>query len=512
MNILLIHPYITVTTRETVLTEPIGLMSLASYLEEIYKDKIKVNILDLYALGDDNLKEKDDMYVFGLNDKKEIEEQLRIFSPDLIGIHCNFTGFCQDSYQLAAIVKSLCPGIPVILGGAHATMEAEKILEEHLCIDYVVCGEGELTLKELTDIFIQERGQDVSGITGLCYRNSDGTIIRNQDRQLIADIDSLPFPSRKFINTDFYMRMNAKSLPFTKREPLGILMTSRGCPFNCIFCSTKIMWKRHWRALSAERVIQDIEHLIKTEGVREIVIYDDQFIINKKRVHKICDYLIVKKLGITLSLPAGTSVWLIDETLLKKMKKAGFYRLCFPIETGNLNSIKFIRKKINLSEILEKIKIANRLGFWTQGNFILGFPYETRKEIEETIKYAYNCGLDYVFFYIAKPFAGSEMYDIYKKEGLIQGIPHSSQIFVSDCDTKTLKADELNEIYAQAVNGYLPYKLKWYMNPRNFFNSLLVKLRSLDDIRYAMKILDLLVIRKIYNKFKTALSGSNAKL
>ena len=274
-------------------------------------------------------------------------------------------------------------------------------------------------------------------------------------------------------------------------------MTSRGCPFNCIFCSTKMMWKRQWRALSAERVIEDIEYMVKNFGVREIIIYDDQFIVDKKRVHRICDLIIEKKLNITLSLPAGTSAWLLDKALLRKMKKAGFYRLCFPIETGNENTIKFIRKNINLNEVLKKIRLANKLGFWTQGNFIIGFPYETREEIEETIRFAYNSGLDYVVFYIAKPYAGSEMYEIYKKEGLLTKVGPCSDILVSDCDTKTMKASELNKIYSRAVKGYLPYKFVWYLKPYNFYNYLLPKFRTFQGISYSMKLFYLITTKKI---------------
>ncbi|MCK5600234.1 radical SAM protein, partial [Candidatus Pacearchaeota archaeon] len=462
MNILLIHPYITTITREIVLTEPFGLMSLATYIEDVLGDSVNVSILDLYALGCDKPRHKGDMYVYGVNDENVIKTYLKTYSPDFVGIHCNFTGYCDDAYEIAAIVKRVLPEVPVTLGGAHVTMEAKTVLKENPYIDYVVRGEGEITLKELICMLMNGKEAEPEKIDGLSYRKIDGTVVMNPERKLIPDINQLPTPDRKFVDMERYMELNNRALPFTKKKPLGIIMTSRGCPFNCIFCSTKMMWKRQWRALSAERVIEDIEYMVKNFGVREIIIYDDQFIVDKKRVHRICDLIIEKKLNITLSLPAGTSAWLLDKALLRKMKKAGFYRLCFPIETGNENTIKFIRKNINLNEVLKKIRLANKLGFWTQGNFIIGFPYETREEIEETIRFAYNSGLDYVVFYIAKPYAGSEMYEIYKKEGLLTKVGPCSDILVSDCDTKTMKASELNKIYSRAVKGYLPYKFVWY--------------------------------------------------
>ena len=182
------------------------------------------------------------------------------------------------------------------------------------------------------------------------------------------------------------------------------------------------MWGRQWRGRSAQNVVREIEELITNYGVREIAFYDDQFLVDKKWVHDICDLIIRRKLGIFLSLPAGTSVWMADEQLLRKMKKAGFYRLNFPVESGNLRSLSFIRKPVKLNSVTEIIKSACKLGFWTSANFIIGFPYETKDEIKQTIKFAYNCGVDYPFFFIARPFPGSEMYDIYKREGLLRGM------------------------------------------------------------------------------------------
>lgn len=502
MNVLLIHTYISARFPGISLTEPLGLMALASFLEESFGAKIKVNILDLYALGQDIPQKNNNLYITGIYNKKEIGAHLEKYNPDFVGIHCNFSSFCQDSYEVAAIVKYFIPKIPVVIGGAHASMEAKNILMEHSYIDYVVCGEGENILKELITTLMNADYNSISTIKGICYRERDGTVVRTPERELIADINQLPVPDRKFIDSEFYMKMNSKSLPLAKKKPLGTIMTSRGCPFDCIFCSTKMMWKRRWRALTAERVMQDIEHLVNAYSVSEIVIYDDQFIIDKKRVHRICDYLIERNLKITLSLPAGTSVWLLDKELLIKMKKAGFYRLCFPIESGNEKTIKFIRKNINLNDILEKIKLTNKLGYWTQGNFILGFPYETREEIEKTIKFAYTCGLDFAFFYIAKPFAGSEMYDLYKKEGLLDKTERSSQIYTSDCNTKTLTSTELNQIHAEAVKGFLPHKLIWCMNPYNLYNYIFPKIKTYEDLCYAARLFYFIFLKNLFNKCK----------
>ena len=288
---------------------------------------------------------------------------------------------------------------------------------------------------------------------------------------------------------DRYLQSNRRTLFFTKQEPVATIMTSRGCPFNCIFCSTKVVWERNWRPRSPEVTVREIEMLIADYGVREVAIQDDQFLADKKRVGRICDLLIEKNLKITLSIPSGTSIWLADEEVLRKMKRAGFYRLCFPIETGNEATLKFIRKPVTLAKARETVALVNRLGFWTQGNFIIGFPYETREQIQETIRYAFHSGLDYVFFCIAKPYAGSDMYEIFFKEGLLEKVARGSTIHSANYDTTTMTAVELQEIRDRASRNFLIYKLVSYLNPVNFFRYLVPKLRSPRGIRYAAKIL-----------------------
>lgn len=491
MKILLIHPYISSNNRFTVLTEPIGLLCLASYMEE---SGYEVEILDLYARGVDSIVKRGKLYTKGVSDKPTIIQLVRGYRPDLIGITCNFTEYAPDAFELAKLIKSNI-NVLLVIGGAHVSMDAEDTLRQNEAIDVVVRGEGEIVFKRLIEAV--ECGRTFDNIEGITYKNNKGEIISNPKQTLIKDMDTLPIPDRSKIPMNIYLRTNSMALQFIKKEPVATIMTSRGCPFNCIFCSSKAMWERKWRPRSPEKVLEEIEALVTDFGVNEVAIYDDQFIVDKRRVERLCDLLIERKLDISLSIPSGTSVWLAGEKLLKKMKRAGFYRLCFPIETGNENTMKFIKKPINLKDTKKLIKIANRIGFWTQGNFIIGFPYESKEEIRSTIKYAYDSGLDYAFFYIAQPCAGSEMYEIFKKEGLLMNIARLSNVERAGYDTKTMKAHELQFIRNRASSWYLPRKLLTYMNPINFYNMLLPKLSSIDDIRYALKIF-IKIIKKAF--------------
>ncbi len=507
MKVLLIQSYTTTDNPDMALTEPLGLLSLASYLNYVSSNNVEVSILDLFALGYDKCKKNNGMYVKGISEKNQIVKYLKDFRPNVVGITCNFTAYAQDSLEVAKIVEEFSGDVSIVMGGAHATMEADHILRNHAYIDYIVRGEGEITFYELVNAI--ENNCGVENIRGISYRKESGEIISNPDRDLIEDLDSLPIIDRKFINVETYKKINSDALLFAKNNPVATIMTSRGCPFNCIFCSTKIMWRKTWRARNPENILREIEYLVNEYGIKEIAIQDDQFVIDKKRVNEVCELIIQKKLNISFSIPSGTSIWLVDCDLLKKMKQAGFYRLCFPVETGNENTLKFIKKPVNLVKVKETIRIANKLGYWTQGNFIIGFPYETKEEIMQTIEYAYNSGLDYVIFFIAKPYAGSEMYEIFRKEGLLDSIIRASHIKRSDYDTTTMKAEELNKIYNNAVKGFFIRKVIFYIKPVNFYNYLLPKFRSYQDCRYAFKILIVLIKNIVVPTFKDRFCRNN---
>jgi anaerobic magnesium-protoporphyrin IX monomethyl ester cyclase len=501
INIVLINPYITVRESNIFLSEPLGLICLASYLKQIFKEKIKIKILDLYALGANNPIAKDNFYVLGNNDENFIKTELRNINPDLIGITCNFTAYAIDSFEVAAIVKNILPHVPVVLGGAHATIEAENIIKNNKSIDYVVRNEGEITFEYLLRFLQGEISVDE--IKGITFRNSENVTITNPERELIKDLDILPIPDRSFVDMEFYKNSNKKCVWYVRKEPIATIITSRGCPYNCIFCSTKVVWKKIWRPRSLVKVFDEIELLVSNYGIKEIIINDDQFFTERNRINEFCEYFIKKKLDLTFSVDAGVSVWLVDKELLKVMRKAGFYSIRFPIETGNDVTLKFIRKPVNLYKTKEMIKEANKLGFWTSANFIVGFPYETREEIEETIRYAFSTKLDYASFLIAKPNAGSDLYEIFKKEGLLnRNVVRASHFYRSDYDTATMKAEELNDILEKVAKRWFIHKLIFFLNPINIINYLLPKLKSGDDWRYFFRVFRVLFNYKIKPLFK----------
>ena len=513
-NVILIQPYITVYDPDIYLSEPLGLLYLATYLEHVFGEELRVTVLDLYAMGAEKPQRRDDLYVLGVDNETYIQTELSKLHPDLVGITCNFTAYATDALEVAAMVKRAMPTVPVVMGGAHATIEAESILRDNQCVDFVVRGEGEITLEQLVRALCGEHS--IETVAGVSFRTSKQmtkslrlrNIVSNPPRELIKDLDMLPIPDRKFIDMERYKSFNKECLWYTRKEPIATIMTSRGCPYNCIFCSTKVVWERRWRPFSLEKVVEEIELLVSQYGIREIVINDDQFMVKRSRIHEFCDYFIKRGLDLSFWYEAGTSTWLVDEELLVKMRQAGFYAMRFPIESGCEATLKFIRKPVDLRKAKELIVKANKLGYWTSANFIIGFPDETREEIMETIRYAYDSALDYSFFFIAKPNAGSDLNAILKKKGLLdQDIDRGSHYYYSDYDTCTMKADELNKILAEASGRWFVHKLFFYLRPKSFYYHLLPKLKSWDDFRYFLKTLRVMFRKKINpilkNVFKT---------
>ncbi len=493
MNIVLIHPYITVLDSETYLSEPLGLVCLASYLKNELGDQLSIYIVDLYAMGGKS--KKGDYYLLGEDNETIIAQKIKNLAPDLIGITCNFTAYFDDSIEVSKIVKKVLPKVPVVFGGAHASIEAETIFKENTTVDFIIRGEGEITFKEL--VFALKNNTSFYDIKGLTYR-IENKIVSNEKRHLISNLDTLPIPDRSFIDMNFYKNNNKKVIWYYRKSPIATIMTSRGCPYNCIFCSTNIMWEKKWRPRSLYLVFSEIEMLINNYEIKEIIVSDDMFWTNRNRVLEFCDYFIEKKYNISFAVDAGTSSWLIDKELLIKMRKAGFYAIRFPIESGCIDTLKYIRKPVDLDKTSILIKEANKLGFWTSANFIIGFPYETLEQIQQTINYAYNSDLDFASFLIAKLNAGSDLYNSFKAAGLLnQNIIKSSDFYRSDYDTAKMTAADLNDILNKSHSKWFIHKFFYYLKPYNFLNSILPKLCSFEDICYFFHSFVVIFKRKI---------------
>lgn len=413
MKILLIRPIVTYYKNQAIYSpyEPLGLMYLAAFLRmHGYSD---VRILD--ASAKNSVSRWDvDFYKIGMSDA-EFKAEVSSFAPDVVGISAMYTVNSKGVHDTAALIKLLYPGVPIIVGGAHASAFPEWILKDEN-IDYVAKGEGEATLLDFLQAY--SSGADLCNIKGLVFRKG-GKVFYSPPREFIHNLDSVPFPARDLVEmggylNEFYNKRHSMS------PPRATVVTSRGCPYNCIFCSIQSLWCHSYRVRTPKNVVDEIEFLVRQYGVREIAFFDDNLSFHRKRMAEICDELILRRLNVRWCTPNGIAIWTLDEPLLEKMKASGCYKLTFGIETGSLNTQKFIRKEqVDLLRSKEIIAACAKIGIWTHSPFIIGFPYETKADIEATIQYALSSGLDMATFFIATPYPGTDLYEIYKKDGLL---------------------------------------------------------------------------------------------
>jgi radical SAM superfamily enzyme YgiQ (UPF0313 family) len=315
---------------------------------------------------------------------KSFEFDFRDNVPDVVGISSMFTDFENNTIEMIRVLRRFFD-FHIVVGGAHASTFPERLIEH---CDTVVVGEGEEVICDIVE-------------------NRRTGIIKTER---IKDLDKLPFPFRDRKDIDEINRLSAKS-PFLMRRPLAHIITSRGCPNACTFCAVKVAWGRNWIPRSAKNVVDEIETLYE-QGFREIHFNDDNCSINKERMYALCEDIIHRNINIRIACPTGIHIGTLDLDLLREMKRAGFYRLCFGIETGNQEMQLKIKKNINLDKARQVIKDANDLGYWTSATFIFGFPGETEEQRNDSLEFAKTSGLDFPIFYNLRIQPKTELYGL----------------------------------------------------------------------------------------------------
>jgi magnesium-protoporphyrin IX monomethyl ester (oxidative) cyclase len=481
MKLLLIKPPITYYKTESEYSpyEPLGLMYLASYLRE-YSSDVEVKILDASARPD-LTRWEGDFFKVGHTDEM-ITKAIADYQPDIVGISSMFTINSKGVHDTAKLVKQSDRRIPVIVGGAHASAFPEWVLKDEN-IDIVVTGEGEETLLDIVNRLKTEK--PIYDLTGLAYRDN-GTVKSTGLREFIKDLDTVPPPARDLVdmNVYFYEKYNYSH---SMSPPRSTVVSSRGCPYRCIFCSIHSLWRHSYRMRSPQNVVDEIETLVRDYGVREIAFFDDNLSVSKKRMIEICDEIIRRKLNIKWCTPNGIAIWTLDKEVVLKMRESGCYKLTFGIETGSLATQKFIRKShIDLEKSKELIKYCNKIGIWTHSPFIIGFPYETEKDIMDTIDYALNCGIDMATFFIATPYPGTEMYDIYRQENLLPDLGDEKSLAWlgavgrSMCNTKHFTSKQIEDFISMAQRKVFIKRAISFLNPLK----ILPKIMGKDEFKY----------------------------
>ena len=272
-----------------------------------------------------------------------------------------------DAAKIASHIKAVHPAATVAVGGCHVTALPEQTLREFPAFDLAVVGEGEYSFLEVVRAL--DAGSSLQGISGIAYREN-GDVRRNAPRPYIADLDELPEPA-----WDLFPR--AKTYP---------VMTTRGCPFQCVFCMR--VQGNKLRLRTPEKVVDEIGRLISDYGAQEIIFYDETFTLKKDRIHHILDLIIERGYNRRIKWVAQTRVNECDEALLAKMARAGCWEIDLGIESGNAEMLKRIGKQITLDDARQAVRLAKKVGIRAATLFILGHPHETKKTAMDTIDFA----------------------------------------------------------------------------------------------------------------------------
>ncbi|MDD5281775.1 MAG: radical SAM protein [Candidatus Omnitrophica bacterium] len=371
------------------ITPPLGAGYIASYLE---KNNFSVKILD-------NSIER-------LN-----ETEFRAYIKKVDPLYAGFS-VCTSSYNnavyMANIVKEINRDIKVIMGGVHASALPGEVLKNE-AVDIVVKGEGEETTLNLLRAL--NKNEDLSKINGLVFRGAD-KLIETPERELIVNIDNLPFPAYHLLN------MNKYSLPAQRRltdKPCGAVITSRGCVYKCFFCSHNSIFKGKIRFRSVQNVIAEIKHLVADYKIGELLIWDDSFLLDRGRALEFCRLIKEEKIDIIWS--CSSRVNQISDDLAKELYTAGCRLILFGAESGSQLILDSINKNTTLLNISDAISACRKNRILSFCSFILGTPQENEETIEETLRFVKKINPDFAIFCIFSPLPGSVFFDRFISTG-----------------------------------------------------------------------------------------------
>lgn len=422
------------------LIPPLGLMYLSSYLKE--KLKFKTFQLTLFSSQVD------------FDSLSELNEKLEIFEPDLVGLSSTLT-FQEEFHEIANNVKSLIKKPLVIGGGPYSTLCFKEILKDKN-IDFCVLSEGEKTFTSVIELLMNDEYKSIKNLAGIAYRKSKNRIDFNAP-ELIKDLDIIPFPDYSLINLDEYSKFLSYGYNLRKQ---GVLLTTRGCPGKCIFCSKSL--GNILRLRSSENIFEEIKYLMSSYGIRDFYIIDDAFAFDKKVAEDIFDKIINSGVKINIYLVNGIKGDLLDHAFIDKMIKAGVIWVTFAIESASPRIQKYIKKNLNLKKLKDIIIYTSKKGIMINYTAMVGFPTETIDEAWMTLKFIEGLPAFIIpMYFLAKYYPGTELYNIAIKLGFTgEYIKNSWKTFYHNFETPCTVNINKNDLLR--LNAY--YLRKIFLN------------------------------------------------
>jgi radical SAM superfamily enzyme YgiQ (UPF0313 family) len=426
----------------------------------------------------------------------KIKEEIQRRKPDIVGIANPFTCQVEHAVRVADIAKEVDPNILTVVGGPHVTVVPVDFLEEAKNVDIAVIGEGEHTMLDLAKFF--EGKKKIDDVQGIAHRR-DEKVVLNSPRPFNKNLDELPYPAYHLVDMEQYL--NPKLIGYRSFQGRALSMiTSRGCPFNCSFCSVHLHMGKTFRAHSADYVVGHIEHVVNKYHVKTIYFEDDNLTFDIKRFEAICDKVIEKGIKFQWETPNGIRADYLTLNLLKKMKKSGCQSVFVGIESGDqyvLDNI--IGKSLKLKNVIKFAEMAKKIGLKTGAFYVIGFPGETKENMKNTIDFAlmlkrkYDVGMHLLF---ATPSYGTRLYEECKKKGYIRkeltprafaevrqnwGLPLIETEDFTAMDVKEIASRAMKDYQKLSILNYIKHPkktLKTALNQPNLVGKFIKSLQS----------------------------------
>lgn len=457
MSVLLIRPQTPDTSRNGLVSiqYPINIGYLVAYLK---KNTINCLVRDYEVESFSEL---------------EFIEYIRKIKPALVGFSC-MTPHILHAARMASIIKSNFPEVKTVVGGVHPSAIPEQTLSEFPQFDIVISGEGEQTLIELYNKVVLSKS--LSEVKGVVFRY-DNRIVVNPKRPLMEDLDQIPFPDRDVVDFDYYKRSHVSKGFSRSVIKIAEIIYARGCPYDCIFCASKVVHSNKVRFRSHSNIIAEIEELVDKYKIEHLSFLDDTFTIKQEILEPVCNLIKEKK----LTFDCFTRVNNIDERKIRLMVKSGCKKISFGIESGSPRVLKLLKKGITLPQIKEAFRLCRKFDLSKiEGTFMVGsHPDETLEDIEMTKKLIFQLQPDIMGVFVTIPFPGTEFNRILKERKLLLNENWEEFSFLfgkPSWKSGDVSSEDLKRIVKNIIYNY-------YSNPLLLIRNLM-KIRSWRELKY----------------------------
>lgn len=437
---------------------PLGIMYIASFLE---KKGHEVKIIDSLVMGDTSLEVVDDSRRRYGAPIDSIKLEVKKFKPDVIGVSNLFSSQIIDTIQTTQFLRDLDSDIPIVVGGPHVSVKGVEFIEENKQVDFALLGEAEKSFSDLLDHFAGKK--NIGDIGGVVYRRK-GKVIENKKLSFIKNLDDLPFPAYHLVEMEKYLSLFKKGIYSRSiaEERSISMITSRGCPYNCVFCSIHLHMGRVWRPHSAKYVIDHIKHVVGKYNIQHIHFEDDNFTLDLKRCGDILDGIMGNNIKIKWDTPNGIRADRFNEEIAIKIKRSGCLKLTMGVESGDQSVIdNIIQKNLKLENVIKMAKICKKFKIPLSAFYVIGFPGEKKENIEKTIKFALMLQRKYGVMqggaFYATPLYGTRLYNLCKEQGYFarEVTPESLSEATAAYGSGLIKTEDFDPEYLKKINQRL---------------------------------------------------------